>query len=223
MSAVETMASSTSKPIVLLLCLAKQPYFEEMYAHMLAALHARATLSASKAKQLITAPVSERPDAIYAIDAGVSKAKSNKLLKHLITYCKEGGTVVLGGNFTNHFSLGEEGTKFFAKWGVAWEPGSYHRTTVYLNPNGIQGLDTRGLEPSFSIKALYLANVDPNARVYSPSAQSRMQSHVFAPASVDTAQTPAAFTRLGEGYLGYVGDVNAEDAATKVILRMLHL
>lgn len=30
-----------------------------------------------------------------------------------------------------------------------------------------------------------------------------------------------AYTRLGEGYLGYIGDVNGEDDSTSVILSML--
>lgn len=46
---------------------------------------------------------------------------------------------------------------------------------------------------------------------------------VFAPAPVDLNEAPVVYTRVGRGYLGYIGDVNGEEESTNVILSMLGL
>lgn len=76
---------------------------------------------------------------------------------------------------------------------------------------------------SYSLKAVFLKSVEPSAAVYLPTDESRTESHVFPPERVDTKQTPVAFTRYGEGWLGYVGDVNTEEGSDEVILAMCGL
>jgi len=46
------------------------------------------------------------------------------------------------------------------------------------------------------------------------------QSNVFSASPVDQAQTPVAFTKIGDGSLGYIGDVNAEEESDNVVLAM---
>ena len=43
---------------------------------------------------------------------------------------------------------------------------------------------------------------------------------VFGPESVDTTTCPVAMANVGEGKLGYVGDVNGEHGSTLVVLAM---
>ena len=46
----------------------------------------------------------------------------------------------------------------------------------------------------------------------------------FGPGPIeDKAEAPVVFSKVGEGFLGYTGDVNAEEETTVVVLAMLGL
>lgn len=47
------------------------------------------------------------------------------------------------------------------------------------------------------------------------------QSAVFPAAAVDLQQCPAAFSKCGRGYVGYIGDVNNELGSQKLLMAML--
>ena len=125
-------------------------------------------------------------------------------------------------NFSNHFPL-SSGRTFFGAWGLPWDLGSYHRTTFAVNPDGVPApLDATTLFPTASMKALHVKGAREHA-VYLPTAESRVQSHVFAPEPItgDLAdEGPAVFARVGEGYLGYVGDVNGDQGSTRIVIEM---
>ena len=59
--------------------------------------------------------------------------------------------------------------------------------------------------------------------MYRPCLDSVTQSRVFPPEPVDPSETAVALTKIGEGWLGYVGDVNNEQGSQDVILAMLLL
>ena len=84
-------------------------------------------------------------------------------------------------------------------------------------------LNRAGLPAEYSQKAVFLKNVAKEAAVYLPSGSSRTQSLVFPPAQVDCEQTPVVFAHIGEGWLGYVGDVNNEAESQAVVLAMCGL
>ena len=90
-----------------------------------------------------------------------------------------------------------------------------------LNPScQSERLNTGSLPQDYSQKAVFLKNVPTAAAVYRPSGFSTTESHVFAAAPVNTAQTPIVFAKVGEGWLGYVGDVNNEAGSQSVVLAM---
>ena len=78
-----------------------------------------------------------------------------------------------------------------------------------------------GLEGSYSQKAVFLAGVSRGDAIYVPSSRSRTQSMVFAPESVDVGQTPVALAKVGDGLVGYVGDVNNEEGSQAVVHAMV--
>ncbi|KAJ3990545.1 hypothetical protein F5890DRAFT_23735 [Lentinula detonsa] len=213
-----------SQQNILVLSLMKEEYIYRIIQHLLSSMRAVATLKlvtrVKEAKAILSS--NAPPTAVLAIDAAPTEAKYRSLNELLVHYAKAGGIVVFGCNFSNHFSP-RSADSFFRTWGVPWALGDYHRTTVYLNTSGVSGMDLAGLEPSYSVKALNVTKVLPNSVVYSPSSSSRTQSHVFPATAVDTSQTPAAYSAIGAGFMGYTGDVNAEAPTTKVIMAMLHL
>lgn len=133
--------------------------------------------------------------------------------------CTRGGTLIFGGVFSS-FSRPSDIKNMFTTLGLRWESGDYHRTTCTVNPAMAQ-VNIRDLVQSYSQKALHLKNVRSSDAIYLPSSDSRIQSMVFAPDQVDDhSQTPAAFGPAGRGKVGYLGDVNAEDGTTNVLLAM---
>ncbi|KAJ4486342.1 hypothetical protein J3R30DRAFT_3445981 [Lentinula aciculospora] len=213
-----------SRPNILVLGLMNEDYIYELFEHLMSSMRAVATVKLVTGVKEATTIISSNspPDAVLSIDAAPMKSKHRSLNEQLVRYAKAGGTVVFGCNFSNRFSFGAADS-FFRAWCVPWSLGDYHRTTVYLNGTGVPGMNLTGLDPSYSVKALNLAKILPNSAIYSPSRDSRTQSHVFPATAVDTSQTPAAYSAIGDGYMGYTGDVNAEEPTTKVIMAMLHL
>ena len=76
---------------------------------------------------------------------------------------------------------------------------------------------------SYSQKAVFLSHVASNDSVYRPSSESVTQSSVFLPGPSNPNQAAVAFTKVGEGWLGYLGDVNNEQGSQAVIHSMLEL
>ncbi|KAJ3719711.1 hypothetical protein C8R42DRAFT_96234 [Lentinula raphanica] len=213
-----------SQHSILVLSLYEEDYLYSIFEHLMSSMRAVATVklvtSAEEAQRSLLSDTP--PTAVLSIDAAPTDAKYAEFNNQLVRFAKAGGTVVFGCNFSNHFSFDRAGP-FFRAWGQTWDLGNYHRTTVHLNNDGIAGMALAGLEPSYSVKALNLVNVPPASTVYSPSSSSRTQTHVFPATSVDTSQTPVAYTAIEAGFMGYAGDVNAETPTTKAIMAMLHL
>ena len=89
---------------------------------------------------------------------------------------------------------------------------------MYLNQR-VQQVSKLALPAAYSQKAVFLKNVAPDAALYLPSMDSMTVSHVFPSEPVrNREQTPVAFTSVGEGWLWYVGNVNAETESDSVIL-----
>ncbi|KAL8911603.1 MAG: hypothetical protein Q9171_003268 [Xanthocarpia ochracea] len=109
-------------------------------------------------------------------------------------------------------------------FGLPWKYGDYHRTTFYLSQRmkTIIGQDRAvRLLREYSMKANHLKNVTERWRVYVPLEQSQSQSAVFPPSAMDQGQTPAAFHKYGEGWLGFIGDVNNEQGTQALLMAML--
>ncbi|KAI0367860.1 hypothetical protein BV20DRAFT_529006 [Pilatotrama ljubarskyi] len=73
-------------------------------------------------------------------------------------------------------------------------------------------------------KALHIKNAPRECAVYVPTSDACIQSHVFAPTPITGSgaeESPAVFTRVGKGYLGYIGDVNAEQVSIRLTIEML--
>ena len=135
----------------------------------------------------------------------------------------DGATLVFGGVFPS-FARPSDIGPCFAAFGLPWESGEYHRTDFSVS-NACTSLPEpvkEGLVQRYSQKALHVRNVNPEDAVYLPTASSVTQSAVFAPGPVgDRSQTPAAFARVGRGWVGYSGDVNAEAESEAVVMAML--
>jgi len=135
---------------------------------------------------------------------------------------QSGGVAVFGCGVPS-YTTPDEIHDLFTAFDLPWERRDYHRTTLKLN-KAARYINTTGLVQSYSQKALYLSNVGKNDAVYLPTRDSKIQSMVFAPEPIeDLAQTAAAFGRCQKGWVGYTGDVNAEEGTVPLTLAMCGL
>ncbi|KAG6827821.1 hypothetical protein H0H92_010337 [Tricholoma furcatifolium] len=161
---------------------------------------------------------------VFVADAGITAHKNAQLLTKLVEYTKGGGSVVLGGSFSTFAKINSLGKFFLKSWGVPWQAGSYHRTTFTLNSGHALATVNPSLPKSYSMKALHVKDISADVVVYRPTAESRVESLVFAPTPIDNlAESPAVHARIGQGYLGYIGDVNWEEGSSNLLLAMLDL
>jgi hypothetical protein len=163
---------------------------------------------------------------VFIADADISKKSHAPLLAQLVRWVRAGGTAVIGGLFSSFIRL-DKFDAFFAAWGLPWTRGDYHRTTFALNQHARPWLVPHtppSLPTSYSMKAVHLRDVDPQDAVYVSTDDSHLESLVWAPTKIsDSSGVPVAYGQLGQGSLGYVGDVNGEEESTDVIICMFHL
>jgi hypothetical protein len=177
-------------------------------------------LNAQKALQYLA---DANLNGVFVADEGIIRRKDSEVFSSLIGWVNAGGIAAVGSLFPS-FTSRTEFHQFFKKWGLPWKMGDYHRTNFVLNPS-IHQLSGRSanLPTSYSMKAVHLEGVKAEDVLYAPTEDSRVQSFVFPPSKVDLSGVPVAYTRIGGGFLGYVGDVNAEKESTSVILAMLRI
>lgn len=218
-----TSDDTGSKPHVFILTLDKTQFFEDMCEDFVQLLKTKAEVkqitTPDEARAAFTSQA--KPTAILCADGSLTTSTRNTLLQDARSYAHAGGILVFMGLFSS-FSRPPDIDSLFSSLGLTWTNGDYHRTTFKLNP-GMKHFDTTNLASRCSQKALHLANVAFRDSVYLPSQDSRVESAVFGPSTVNQSQTPAALAQVGQGKIGYIGDVNMEDETTPVVFGMCGL
>ena len=219
-------SSTATAPVVYVLALddsLPESLLGHVHGHLLDRLKQKAELKKAEttahALDLLNEPAT--PQAILVTDTGVLKKKNNQVSQKLFDYARDGGIVVLGCVFSST-ARPSDLRNFFRKWDLPWEKSEYLRTIVALNSTA-NGVPSTGLPAWYSQKAVFLAPVDPEAVWYRPTGTSVRDSAVFGADSVSTSHTAVAYTKVGNGSLGYIGDVNGEDETTDVVLGMMRL
>lgn len=147
-------------------------------------------------------------------------------LAYLNTYVRRGGTVVFCNRFGGESSLSDMEKVFSTAFGLAWKAGYYHRSTFVLRAANMRRhrlTPAVELPPQCSVKAVHLIDVEEKDRLYVPRSDSCIESFVFAPQPIDQDETPVAWADVGEGMVGYIGDVNSEGEGERVLLAMCGL
>ena len=218
--------ASAHRPEIVLLSLAHQSFFDEMYSSLIDTFHRSVDLKRAKtASGAIRYLATNRPKVIIITDEGLTKAKNSEVLDQVIAYLRNGGLVIVGFHFTC-FTPMDVFDEFFSEgFGLPWKHGDYHRTTFQFN--SLCSLPTDVASNSFpepySMKVLHVKDAEPHEKIFVPTTNARTQSHVFPPEYVDQTQAAVVGTRVGDGYMAYVGDVNGETGSDDVILRLCGL
>lgn len=151
--------------------------------------------------------------------------KRAQIISALKLYCKKGGRVIIGGSQPSWLTMPQV-DKLFKVFGLPWTHWGYHRSNhTVLSTHPLFPTFNPPLIQQYSMKSLFLKNVPEKDAVYRPpySATTTTQSHVFPAVQVDREETPVAMGRCGDGWFGWVGDVNAEEGTRRVTLGLLGL
>ncbi|KAI9781790.1 MAG: hypothetical protein M1816_002180 [Peltula sp. TS41687] len=212
------MSSSTDKPAILLISLTYLTLNHNVSTHLLSALQSAAYLiqaeKASTALGILSQP--EQYPTLKGIllgDPDLLKPKHAALRRRVVEFARSGGRVVLGCAFSALVRWPGLDKWFEKDWALDWKSGAYTGDTYYLNPYSENRLRGKSLAASYSQKALLLKGVEPEDCVYIQGVES----------CGDLRQAPVAFTKVGEGFLGYIGDVNSMEETTSVVLAMFDL
>jgi hypothetical protein len=128
-----------------------------------------------------------------------------------VDYTNDGGIVIFGIAFSS-FVLPDHLARFFKdKWALNWELSPSHRYMFAINPRTRDNplfTDERhlGLLDEYSMRVVFLSGPKPEDFIYV--------------AGPDRAQGPAVFVKYGNGFLGWIGDINQEIGTTQLLLTM---
>ncbi|OAK96087.1 hypothetical protein IQ06DRAFT_48811 [Phaeosphaeriaceae sp. SRC1lsM3a] len=213
--------SASDKPCVLILSLGTNSSFNEFYQSILEKLNTRAAIDYATSPDSVLQTLAVQPPQVVLVTDG-SVTQHRNVCTKLLDYVHGGGILVLMGDFSSSIRP-DDLDKFFQEAGLPWTKAEYLRTTVYRNDTE-RPLLYSSLPSSYSQKAVFLANVSINDAWYLPTDSSRTESLVFHSRQVrDKEQTPVALAKIGNGKLGYVGDVNGEEGSDAVVLAMCGL
>ncbi|PLN76366.1 hypothetical protein BDW42DRAFT_22385 [Aspergillus taichungensis] len=204
----------TPPPTILLISLNLEPYFDELYTPQIDLLTKHATLQRTQTTdatlRTLTSPTP--PHAVLLTDAALTQQKHVDTWDAVLQYVRNGGTAICMGHFTS-FIKPPRFVPFFSRAGLAWDMEEYMRTTVCLQRRNCPDRYWGPVPDRYSQKAVFLKNVDPGDVWYRTGAESVR--------GMDGAAV--ALARVGEGRLGYIGDVNAEVDSGRVLVALCGL
>ncbi|KAK7438433.1 hypothetical protein VKT23_018046 [Stygiomarasmius scandens] len=224
-NSVSTDPAMHSDEYVLVISLEAEPWFENMDAAVFEALRAKTRVIHAESAQIALQHLEPGgPTGVFVTTSGIVEHRHAKVLAKLVEYAKGGGKVVIGAHFSGHITGAKMASFWNNSWGLPWKMGSYHRATFYRNDGHEVVKLNPSLPESFSVKTVHLDGIEPSDAVYRPTMDSRIQSLVF-PSEVvtDLSEAPVVQRKVGKGYVGYIGDVNAEKPSTMLVLAMLGL
>lgn len=165
--------------------------------------------------------------AIWITDPDIALPAHSALSQQIIAYVRNGGTAVLGDSFSSMIRPDDFDRWMRRAWGLPWLFGQYERTTVVFQ-SGTSGRSSEsqhwrdGLPAAYSSKCVFLKNVAAGDSWYAAPEGAVSESMVFGSVPV-RAQTSVAFAKVGNGWLGFAGDVNDEEGTGLATLAMMGL
>ncbi|KAI9820778.1 MAG: hypothetical protein M1827_005149 [Pycnora praestabilis] len=146
------------------------------------------------------------PHAVVITDEGITASKHHRVLDKVLTYVRGGGTLVIGLHFAMLITPGVFNNFFVLDLGLPWTVGMQTRTNFVINTSVLvpEAVFQVPLPTTCNMNALLVKNVPSKDQIFVP---------VFGPpekTEIDWDQAGVAATRIGVGYVAYIGDINLE-------------
>ncbi|KAJ3506954.1 hypothetical protein NLJ89_g6573 [Agrocybe chaxingu] len=175
-------------------------------------------------EQALTSLASSNLGGVFIADKGISGLSNKLVLTKVVDWVKNGGQAAIGGLFPKTTTPEQAGDVFAAFGLVKWKTGSNCRAEAELNRHhetAVKNEET--LVESFDMTAVHVTGFLPSDMLYEQYFQEYEYDSDFEPPGGEAWEAPVLQTHVGNGQLGYIGDVNAEHESTKVLLAMLDL
>lgn len=185
----------------------------QLYEQLLPKLLSRAAVHESLTIQDALNYISSGwPNIILVTDPIVTEESNEReqLLRAIVDFTNHGCTTILMGFFAAAVNYDRLDVIFKEYFCLRWRVSEYTKYDTRLLPVDENMMRTASLVPTFYAKALYLGHV--------PTAQT-----VYGGRTGASSNAYAAYARVGLGKLGYIGDVNFNEEAERLILAMAHL
>ncbi|EIW52919.1 uncharacterized protein TRAVEDRAFT_92044, partial [Trametes versicolor FP-101664 SS1] len=213
------------RPTVLILSLSNNLPIGIMHKQLLSGLEKNAEVRMIKNRTAFFQHLhaSPRPQAVIVADAAIcEEPRHADLAPKLLEYARSGGRVALGVQFC-YFLETDCTVSFFRLWGVPWSLAMHPvEKTFALNPDGIPTpLSSAALLPAFTANVLIVHARPCDDAVYSrvdPCEPGDQDQGL--PYDISVGVGAAAWARIGQGFLGYVGDVHGEQAFARLTIEM---
>ncbi|KAI2469450.1 hypothetical protein F4781DRAFT_394098 [Annulohypoxylon bovei var. microspora] len=162
--------------------------------------------------------------AIWIVDPDITTPKHKDLSKKVVAYVRNGGTAILGGFFASGIRPLDFNKWMENAWNLPWRSGQYETTTVVFQASAVgpRPFWRDGLAAAYSQKGIFLTNVAPTDSWYASLPGSRSESYVFGSVPVG-AETSIAFGKVGNGWLGWTGDIHQRDETSAAVRAMMGL
>lgn len=148
-------------------------------------------------------------------DADILFYEFKELRDGLVQFARNGGTVVHACKFATQANCSEQAKYFQQEWGLPWEPACHDVHEVFLNPYSHDMIQGDDLPLSYLAVENFLQHVAVEDAVY-------VCPRV--PCAETSPLVPVALTKIGSGYMGYVGeDCDDTDESNSVILALFGL
>lgn len=220
---------SSTLPTILVLSLEKEVWHPEMTDRLHTLIRSKAKLVEAMTKQAAYAALATNISAVLVGDAAITKQKHRELASAPVAYTKDGGTVLLGCFLSSSSTPPDFNRMMQAIWSLPWRFGSYSREDSPLSEAASTDRIKRAPLPKMiNVKAVYLQNVAAEEKIYARGdritprtmTQQLLEQHEE---KDETGQAAVAFGSVGEGYLGWIGDVDFEEQLDPVYLALLGL
>ncbi|KPM38221.1 hypothetical protein AK830_g8346 [Neonectria ditissima] len=198
-------------PRILMLCLESEDLFDACSGRLVSLITSKAKMERARTQEMALDMLNRDscPSVILVVDGALTR--QSKVWERVIDHLRGGATVILAGCFSSSVTTGQF-NRFFAKLGLPWQRGSYGRETVTLRHNVSYvsyGPLPSQLPAAYSQKAVFANHVEKVDAWYTDGYSSN--------------EAAVVFTKVGFGWLGYVGDVNFEEGSDMVVLAMCGL
>lgn len=214
------------RPVILLITLDLQPWFDKSFKTLIDLISAKATLERAETTAAVKQALFKKPQAVLIPNEAITKRENAPLWDFMLDYVRYGGgTAICMGMFAAFIQLDDFGP-FFAKAGLSWDLGHYTRNTSSMKRGNVPQALQPFLSEEYSQKAVHLKGVAPGDSWYEPVVYSDDESpdedepRTYTPLPVFV---PVAMAKVGDGRLGYVGDVNGENESHLVVVAMCGL
>jgi hypothetical protein len=223
------MVMPAIRPTILVLSVEKEPWHSQVTGHLHTVIRSKANLIEAETTEAAYAALATDLTAVFIGDGVITKRKHRELANALVAYTKDGGTVLLGCLMSSFSAPSEFNRMMEAVWSLPWRFGSYSREDSTLNETASTDRITGAPVPkTINVKAVYLQKVAPQEKIYArgeritPRTMTQKLLEQYEETDA-TGEAAVAFGSVGEGHLGWIGDVNSEEQLDSVYLALLGL